>query len=794
MSPEAPLFLLAALAAAIPVILHMISRQRAKHVPFSTLRFLRTSVEKTRRRRRIQDLLLMLLRAAALVLIAIGLSEIRVTQLSALLGRGSASAVAIVLDNSASMALADKGRPRFETARGAVNQILQELGPDDQAALWLTGGPPFDEQGHLDTSRDALLRMFNQCSVSNERADLAMRIEEARKALAASTAPNKVIYVITDVPKHGWEGLGTGDGGLGTGDEGSGFRVQGSEPGASSPAPAPRSLAPSPPSPIPIVIVDCAREPEPNVAVQNVALESAVPVAGVPVKATVELFNAAPSPQQRLLELYVDDQKKATSPVIAIPPEAKSTHAFQFSFERGGLHRCEARLVGQDGSPLDDRWFFSMEVDQGIPVAIVTPKRHEIPYLDDSFYVQQALMPARSGNGAIRGTVFEAKDLATEKLQNYAVVYCVNLPAPEADAAEKLRQYVAHGGHVFWICGENVQPDAYNAMNQQAQGQLLPAPLVEVRTATGATGVSPVPASSTGKMSVPPGRDSWHIRYLDEKHRALAPLVKPEPLYQSALIYKYVRVDAKAAAASGASVLARLDEAGPDKAGEPLLVQRKIGRGSVTMLGTSAHVGWTNLPLKTIFLPLLVRMTFDLAGAEQAQRTVLAGSPLVLRLDGEKSPVSVAVVPPSGTLYELKTTSEPGRVPSGRGQVLRYNDTYDVGFYTMRPLVGTGAKQVAFAVNVDPEEANPAKADPEELKERFAPTDVVFAEDPEDLTSTFRLLHEGTKLWDYFLWAVLFVLVFETLVSNWLSPKPADEQLQHVPPGMRRMAMKGQAA
>ena len=771
MIPGAPLFFLAALAAAIPVILHMISRQRAKHLPFSTLRFLRVSVEKTRRRRRIQDLLLMLLRAAALVLIAMGLSEIKVTQLSALLGRGAASAVAIVLDNSASMAVADKGRPRFETARGAVDQILRELGPDDQAALFLTGGPPFAEQGQLDSSRDALLRMFNQCSVSNERADLALRIQEARKTLAASGAPNKVIYVITDVPKHGWEGLGE--------------KAESGERKADQSSPATRHSPPAtnPPlsdsgSPLsafrfPVVIVDCAREPEPNVAIQNVELETAVPVAGLPVKATVDVFNAGPGTQQRLVELYVDDQKKATSPVLTIQPEGKKAHAFQFSFDRGGLHRCEARLVGQDGSSLDDRWFFSMEVDQGIPVAIVTPQRHEIPYLDDSFYVQQALMPARSGNWAIRGTVLAAKDLAAEKLQNYAVVYCVNLPAPEAEVAERLRQYVEGGGHVFWICGENVQPDAYNAMNQNAQGRLLPAPLLEVRTAKAAE-----------------GRDSWHIRYLDEKHRALAPLVKPEPLYQSALIYKYVRVDAKAAAASGASVLARLDEAGPDKAGEPLLAQRKIGRGSVTMLGTSAHVGWTNLPLKTIFLPLLVRMTFELAGAEQAQRTTLAGSPLVLPLDDEKNPLSVAVVPPSGTLYELKTTGEPGH----RGQVLRYNDTYDVGFYTMRPLVGTGAKQVAFAVNVDPEEANPAKADPEELKERFAPTDVVFADNPEDLSNTFKMLHEGTNLWDYFLWAVLVVLVFETFVSNWLSPKPAEEQLQGVPPGMRRMAMKGHAA
>ena len=57
MTFAAPLFLLAALAAAIPVVLHMINRQQAKELPFSTLRFLQISVQKTRRRKRIHDVL-----------------------------------------------------------------------------------------------------------------------------------------------------------------------------------------------------------------------------------------------------------------------------------------------------------------------------------------------------------------------------------------------------------------------------------------------------------------------------------------------------------------------------------------------------------------------------------------------------------------------------------------------------------------------------------------------------------------------------------------------------------------
>ena len=63
----------------------------------------------------------------------------------------------------------------------------------------------------------------------------------------------------------------------------------------------------------------------------------------------------------------------------------------------------------------------------------------------------------------------------SEPLEKYKVIFCVNLPALNADAAERLRAYVAGGGNVVWICGDNVNPEAYNQMNQQAHGQLLPA-------------------------------------------------------------------------------------------------------------------------------------------------------------------------------------------------------------------------------------------------------------------------------------------------------------------------------
>ena len=292
----APFFLLATLAAAIPVILHMFNRQKAKELPFSTLRFLRISVQKTRRRRRIQDLFLMFVRAAVLALIGLGLAKPTMTSFGALLGGGNASAIAILLDNSASMGVIDQNRARFETALGAARQILGQVRDGDQVGLFLTNGPtegPFKEAGKLHRTQDLVEQMLNQAAVSYERADLGVQVQQARLALAAADAPNKQIYVITDQQKLSWDGLKK-------------------EESAAEEEQALSDLEKTARK-IPVILVNCNRQPQPNAAVQGVELEAAIPVVGMPVKATVEVFNASGFEDKRLVELYLDDAKEAVS-------------------------------------------------------------------------------------------------------------------------------------------------------------------------------------------------------------------------------------------------------------------------------------------------------------------------------------------------------------------------------------------------------------------------------------------------------------------------------------------------
>jgi hypothetical protein len=720
MSFLAPLFLLAALAGLVPVVLHLVHRQKAPDVPFSTLRFLRASVRRTRRWKYLDDVTLVGVRAAALVLLAVGLAGPVVTLLRGSWGGGGTLAAVIVFDNSASMALTDAGRPRLETARQAAEQILDALRDGDAVALLPTGGAPAPEYGRLTRSQETVRQALAECRLSHERADLAGKLRQARALLADADTAAREIYVITDNQSISWDGLGEPDGKQSNGA-------------------------------IPVVVVNVAQDPAPNVALRAVRLDSPAPAPGVPVAVRVEVFNASTLPQQRHVELHVDGRKEATSPTLTIPPQGSVTHEFSFTPTEAGVHRGEVRLAEEDGCAADNSRYFALALDPQLPVALVKPRRGDIALIDDAFYLERALSPA-AGGWSIRTAVWTPADLAGEALSDYRVLYCVNLPVVDPPTAERLCAYVESGGHLVWVCGDNVDAEAYNRLNEQFGGRLLPAPLAPRREPTS------------------PKQDSWSVGFLDRDHPALAPLTEPASLYQSVLVHKHFPL--KVAPDSGVRVLARLSD------DEPLLVERPVGSGSVLLLGTAAHVEWTNLPLGPLFLPLVARLTFHLAGAEAQRSQGPAGAPLTVPLPAQ-SAGEVEVVRPSGEVLRLR--------PEEGAATFRYTQTHEPGVYLFRLTGPHGARQWAFAVNGDGAESDPAMLSREDLTRRFGAEPLVYCENTEGLPEVVRRLREGRSLWEFFLAAVLIGLVAEAYLANCRGRKPALQAAEPRGKGAARM-------
>src|SRR4029453_13612004 len=156
MSFLTPLFLLALAGLAVPVIIHLIQRERKNVVQFPSLMFLQRIPYQSVQRRRIRNWPLLLLRLAALALIVAAFARpfFRRAELAAagaggapgggiLIdnsshmgeggGRGGARArdVGIPNDNSYSMGYGDRGSRATAAARDAIGQV----GPSDRATI-----------------------------------------------------------------------------------------------------------------------------------------------------------------------------------------------------------------------------------------------------------------------------------------------------------------------------------------------------------------------------------------------------------------------------------------------------------------------------------------------------------------------------------------------------------------------------------------------------------------------------------------------------------------------------------
>src|SRR6059036_1536403 len=114
-----PFFLLGLSAIAIPVLIHLIQREKKRVIEFPSLMFVRRIPYQSVRRRRIRHWALLLLRAAAIALIVAAFARPFLPHSAAANAvTGGSREVVILLDQSASMGYADHWARAQDAARG----------------------------------------------------------------------------------------------------------------------------------------------------------------------------------------------------------------------------------------------------------------------------------------------------------------------------------------------------------------------------------------------------------------------------------------------------------------------------------------------------------------------------------------------------------------------------------------------------------------------------------------------------------------------------------------------------
>ena len=395
-----PAFLLGALAAAIPIVLHLLRRDVAPEVPFSAVRLLRRSPVARARRRSLRDLLLLAARVAALLLLSAAFARPYIRGAAA-----ASSALRIVaIDRSFSMGAPGRFAHALELARRGVDgagtgERVAVIAFDDHADVV---APP----GTMADARTALARL--QPGFGGTRYGPVL----AKASETADGRPARLV-LISDLQRAGWE------------DE-------------------PRAVLASA---LQLEIRDAGAPPA-NVAVSGVRIDKDRVVASV--------RNGGPGPRSGQVRVERDGRTAASVPYQAPGNSIVDVPIVYRTPESGSI---AVSVDDPAGFPADDTRYVVLDPARHQDALVVTSGAGDF-YLSRAL----SAASEDAAEDAVDGHVVAAADLAGGALARYSAIVLLSTRGLERRERESIAAFVRAGGGMLIAAAPDVEPIVLSTM------------------------------------------------------------------------------------------------------------------------------------------------------------------------------------------------------------------------------------------------------------------------------------------------------------------------------------------
>lgn len=441
-------FLTAGLAAAAPIVIHLLFRQRARRTYIGSVRFLQSVVREHHRRRRVRQWLLLALRMLVVLLLVLLFAR-------PYLDRAAQHAldriVVVLVDRSASMQTTDaSGTSAYQKALVTTRRKLSEV---PEGVVVHVGA--FDSTGVTELPSDSGATLP---AATWAATDYRAAIGWARDLLVASSRPQKQVVLVTDLQRSGLTG------------------------GIAEPLPAGTQFE----------IEDVG-----ELVSQNLALVQAEPYRTEirpqePVALQVTVANHGPVPVENLqldVELQGPSGVVAAKNSIRVPPAARTTLDVPLAIQRDGTYRGRVTIHDSEGAAWDNQRWVAFEARHPDRLLLVDGQPARSVYASETYYLETALRLRGSGSGPLSRS-FEVERIVWEagegfpELRGFRGVILANVRRLSGQDRSRLVRFLQAGGGVLVFAGDQLRADDYREL---AAGGGLPGNLattVEVGRAT----------------------------------------------------------------------------------------------------------------------------------------------------------------------------------------------------------------------------------------------------------------------------------------------------------------------
>jgi hypothetical protein len=409
--------LFAAVAAIIPLLIHLFSRRRVKIVEFSSLRHLKQMQKRQVRRLKIRQLLLLILRM--LIIFTAVLAFARPATKGGYIGSHAGVSAAVLLDKSASMNRQVKDGVVFDLAVKKSEDILQSFGEADNVILIPYDRTPEYPAGQRLFSRDVAEGILNKEPVGFDKDNLTGAMNDAVDFLNRAKSLNKEIYLITDRQKINLD-----------------------------------QPVDSVPDDFTFYLAELPVETDGNCGLTGIDLGGQLIEIGSSFNIKAEIKNYDNFDKTELLASLFIDGTRVYQSEFKIISGGTVTVPFTHTIQTTGYHAGWVEL-SDDGYAPDNRYYFSFYIPAAFNVFIIDGD-------GSGELIRLALVPDESLARYWQVKSVGVDEAAQVRLADYDALVLAGVDSLDTGLFQQVNRFVDAGGGVFYIPGAQTDIGLFN--------------------------------------------------------------------------------------------------------------------------------------------------------------------------------------------------------------------------------------------------------------------------------------------------------------------------------------------
>ncbi len=673
-------------AVSLPILIHLLFRQRFRVVEWAAMRFLNVARKKSSRR--IDRWLLLALRIFCVLIPLLGMmaatpwaepfwQSIR-PGTPETLANAPRTHLIIVLDRSLSMTARADQRSRYELAMEQAISAIESRNPGDGFSLVALGSQTESVVPGPSNDTAKVLSELKELKPGHGLSNLGEGLAAVNDILARSPRSylRRQILLLTDLQATTWTDL------------------------IPKPDQQPAETWLKLTSRGDLAVVDCARERFDNSTVASVKLSDPLPLVGDAPTITAVIQHFGQSPRQKVgVELLIGRPAESgkSSPLIALEqqtideilPNDSLTVRFTLPdsarFRSAGTHAVQVRLVEADDLPADDYRAMTFTVRDGLPCVLVNGKPSTVPLERATEMLADAIAPGgkpRPGHPG-RPKVVSLEEFSDATLSDLSQVDCVflcDVPMLTPSQIARLEAVLKRGGGVVFGLGARVEANRefYNRVLFDNGNGLFPGKIESVESISGPDDPGFRLVGDDASFQQPP----LSAEFQDLNGRAGLSAVP---------FRKYLRLEipngrGRRILSFSPSVQNSPDNRPPD----PAVVEWTRQRGRVIVYTSTFNRDWNDWPILPTY-PVFVGELLRHAATNPERQSIHTGDVIEEYLPPYLVGLTAKLTDPTGADQScVIATSE-------EGGVARFTNTRLSGMYTFQ-VEGQSPKQIAVTI------------------------------------------------------------------------------------------------